>query len=956
MGKIHFINGQLQNPNPRMLKKVWLIVGAAWAFFSAFGQSPREQWVDSTFNTLAAHEKMGQLFVLRAAAPTNESEFNELAEKIKRFHPGGIELVSVPTQDLKIFVTRLMAISKVPLLIGVDENMELARADSLQTFPSHLNLAALRDTTLIDTVYQLAASWLAHQGVDYTTGLSVNLLHTSSQNAPSQNKIGDVPEQIQHRLARWTDALAGHNLFAVPEFETSDSILAMTKTDTARLNDLSPYFFLAMPQTRIVRTTGFQFQIRTENQLMPAARSGAFIKSVVRGQLKFQGLLQYVGNSSEDYISIFSAGNELIATDDIEARQLNGLTRILRKNKILKAQLDFAAKRLLGLKYDLRRKPASNREPWQWQQPEKRALFQAVFQDGITVVKNEKQWLPVRNLDFQKLALVNIGQPPSHDFEKLVRMHAPMPVVNIKQLPDTTHVRAQIGSANGLIVSVFDGGMSPTVVPWLHDVARDKNVAVCHFDGVAHLNRWAEFNALLAGYTAGPETQRASAQNLFGVQPGVGRLPISLPAHMEPTATIQTLPRFELAEPEAAGMDHHTLARIEPIVREAISNGATPGAQIVVARKGKVVYQKSFGTLTYGTSDPVTDSTLYDLASVTKVSATLQAVMFLHEKKLIDLNKKVSCYLPELKGTNKEDMILQDVLTHQAGLWPFLPFWASTMKDSVWLVDYYQGTASPDYPWPVSENLFARQSMKDSLWRWIIQSKVREKRARTPYDYRYSDMGFYMLQHLAEKLLNQPIEDFLSQNLYEPLGATTLGYLPRTRYSATRIAPTEQDKLFRKSLLVGYVHDQGAAMHGGVAGHAGLFGTALDLAKLGQLWLNKGTYGDTRFFAPETVDLFANRQFESSRRGLGWDKPVLNDWNSPTAVAASPYTFGHTGFTGTCVWVDPAFDLVYVFLSNRVHPDMTNNKLLNLNIRPRIQEVIYQSMFNYSLYHPTARN
>jgi beta-N-acetylhexosaminidase len=240
--------------------------------------------------------------------------------------------------------------------------------------------------------------------------------------------------------------------------------------------------------------------------------------------------------------------------------------------------------------------------------------------------------------------------------------------------------------------------------------------------------------------------------------------------------------------------------------------------------------------------------------------------------------------------------------------------------------------------------------MKDSLWQWIIKAKVREKPARTVFDYRYSDMGFYILQHLAEKLLNQPMQDFLDQNLYEPLGAYTLGYLPLTKFPATQIAPTEDDKLFRKKLLTGYVHDQGAAMHGNIAGHAGLFGDANDLAKLGQMLLQRGNYGGQQFYKPETVDYFIGKQYETSRRGLGWDKPTVSDWAGPTTLYASPKTFGHTGFTGTCIWVDPEFNLVFVYLSNRVYPDMTNNKLLNANIRPRIQEVIYKAMFNYRQY------
>ena len=339
--------------------------------------------------------------------------------------------------------------------------------------------------------------------------------------------------------------------------------------------------------------------------------------------------------------------------------------------------------------------------------------------------------------------------------------------------------------------------------------------------------------------------------------------------------------------------------------------------------------------------------TIYDLASVTKVTATLQAVMFMQEHGLIDVNKKASVYLPELKDSNKKDFLIKDILTHQAGLWPFLPFWAQTMKDSTFMTSYYSTVASEDYPYPVATDLFASKSMKDSLWQWIIKAKIREKPARTPFDYRYSDMGFYVLQHLAEKILNQPMQDFLEQNLYEPLGAYTTGYLPLQKFASWQIAPTEDDKLFRKKLLTGYVHDQGAAMHGGIAGHAGLFSTANDLAKLGQLWLQRGQYAGHSYYKPETIDLFTTKQFEDSRRGLGWDKPPASDWSGPTSMFASSKTFGHTGFTGTCIWVDPEFNLVYIFFSNRVHPDMNNNKLLNASIRPRIQELVYQAIFNY---------
>jgi CubicO group peptidase (beta-lactamase class C family) len=456
------------------------------------------------------------------------------------------------------------------------------------------------------------------------------------------------------------------------------------------------------------------------------------------------------------------------------------------------------------------------------------------------------------------------------------------------------------------------------------------------------------FNTVVEGYDAGP-MGHILPQTIFGAIAADGMLPLTVGGYTSGSGDVlPDLQRLGYSYPEDVEMDSRVLEKIGEIAQEAITMEATPGCYVLVARKGKVVYEKAFGHLTYGdTLAPVTDKTIYDLASVTKVAATLQAVMFLYDRGMIDIYRKASYYLPRLRNSNKRDFTLKDILTHQAGLWPFLPFWAQTMKSGHYLPNYYDTVASIRFPYLVAEGLYASAAMRDSVWSWIVTSRIRDKPVRTPYDYRYSDMGFYILHHLSESMLNQPMEDFLQQNLYEPLGATSTGYLPLRRFPKTMIAPTERDSLFRKRLLIGTVHDQGAAMLGGVAGHAGLFSNANDLAKLAQMLLQEGYYGGIRYYRPETVRLFTRKQFDTSRRGLGWDKGAQSEWSSPTSLYASPATFGHTGFTGTCVWVDPEFDLVYIFLSNRVYPKMTNNKLLSLNIRSRIQDVIYQSIFSY---------
>lgn len=646
----------------------------------------------------------------------------------------------------------------------------------------------------------------------------------------------------------------------------------------------------------------------------------------------------------------------LISSKNIDAA-IKAIAKAIKKDKILAARLEMSVRKILSLKYDAglwsNRLIDTDNLMARLHTPEAALLKLKMAEAAITVVRNDLGLIPIQKIDDRSFASVSFGDGIKNEFTHFLSKYDGFRHYSVATPADTVGLYATLQDKDVIVIGLF-----PNSSPWLSAISRLINrlprerVIVCSFGDAMDLRYFKSIPTWIASYSGEGRISQATAEVIFGGIGAQGKLPLAIADSLATTTGFKTgtMGRLSYSLPEDAGMNSTTLKRIESIAQEAISIGATPGCHVLVAKDGKVVYEKSFGSLTYDKKIPVSDETIYDLASVTKVSATLQTVVYMVEKGLIDVNKKASVYLPELKGSNKEDFIIKDILTHQAGLWPYLPFWTETVKDTVITKKYYGHAASEEFPFPVAENLFAVKSMKDSLWQWIIKSKIREKPSRTAYDYRYSDMGFYMMQHLAEKMLGQPIEDFLQKNMYKPLGASTLGYLPLRKFPVTQIAPTEKDTLFRKSLLIGYVHDQGAAMHGGIAGHAGLFSDANDLAKLCQMWLNKGRYGGIQFFKPETIDFFTAKQYSDSRRGLGWDKPIASDWtNSPVSMYASAKTFGHTGFTGTCIWMDPEFNLVYIFLSNRVNPDMNNNKIANF--RPRIQEVIYQSIFTYCKNH-----
>jgi CubicO group peptidase (beta-lactamase class C family) len=393
--------------------------------------------------------------------------------------------------------------------------------------------------------------------------------------------------------------------------------------------------------------------------------------------------------------------------------------------------------------------------------------------------------------------------------------------------------------------------------------------------------------------------------------------------------------------PESVGVNGEKLDKIDGVVAEMIASKAAPGARVLVAKAGTVIFDRSYGHLDYEKSAPVTSETVYDLASVTKVAATTLAAMFLHSRGELDLNKTLGDYLPELKTTNKGGILLSNLLAHEAGLKAFIPHYTKTLSSGKWNPSYYKDSISAGYILPVSNEMYAQTTLRDSLWKWTVESELLPK----PYGYVYSDLTMYFMQAVIERIVNQPLDEFVAHNFYAPLGLQTLTFKPFEKIPLAQIAPTENDLTFRGRQIQGYVHDPGAAMYGGVAGHAGLFGTAQDLAVVFQLLLNKGSYGDVHLLKPETIAAFTKRQSKLSRRGWGWDKPEPEKGKGGSAGKLAPKsTFGHTGFTGTCVWADPENELTYIFLSNRVYPSATNNTLLDLGIRTKIHDLIYEAM------------
>jgi beta-N-acetylhexosaminidase len=942
---------------------------------SSFAQPSRDQWVDSVFNAMSFEEKVGQLFLIRISSGFNDPEtIDDLESKIKNNKIGGVLYSGPLSLKLHNVTRRLQSSSGIPLLMGLNGNSDWpVQIDSALVLPSPLAQSALANDSLI----YFAAKEIGRQMK--LTGLHMNFIPVNSEKELRRLSYGEDQHLATVKTLLWMKGLQSENIgtcakyFPIKGLRVTDVQKGLPTVQLTQDSILSlPFDVLFRNGVGGVMPAAGEFPlfyesktIAKKNKYSGAALSSAFTGSLIRRQHAFTGLIfvdvpgmisasdKFSAGSAE--VFAFQAGNDVLITTPNMNAAVRKLKKLIRKEKKYAQQLEQSVRKILAFKFDAgvtNRRHVSDKMLTELMRTEAaKKLQQTLYHSAVTVARNERSILPIRSLEDKKFfVFMPEDSLKGLLFSKYISKYTS---TTIRTLSEKTaiHFGDTAGNQKVIIAALFPETSESTLLALLN-LAKEpdslREVIVCDFGNIAFRKYAHEFSSVITAYDNDPYFLKTVPQNVFGALPSSGVLPISFGGIARGTSfQTEKINRLSYSFPEDVGIDPKSLEKIELIAREAIENKATPGCNVIVARDGKVIYEKSFGHLTYEKQSPVTEETLYDLASVTKVAATLQSVMFMYDRGLININRKASYYLPELKNSNKKDFTLIDILTHQSGLWPFLLFWPQTMADTTITKYYYSTKASDDYPFLVSENLYASKVMKDSLWTWIVKAKIREKAPRTPFDFRYSDMGFYILQHLAETVLNQPLEDFVGQNLYEPLGASSMGFLPLRRFPAKQIAPTENDVLFRKSLLVGVVHDQGAAMHGGTAGHAGLFGSATDLMKLGQMLLQEGTYGGVRYYKPETVRLFSQKQFATNRRGLGWEKPAVGSFQTPTSIWASPKTYGHTGFTGTCIWIDPEFNLVYVFLSNRVHPDMTNNKLLNSNIRSRIQDVIYQSIFEY---------
>ncbi|MCX6268411.1 MAG: serine hydrolase, partial [Bacteroidetes bacterium] len=799
--------------------------------------------------------------------------------------------------------------------------------------------------------------------------------------------FGENRERVTHKSSLYMKGMQDQGIMATAKHfpghgdTDSDSHLTLPVINHSlqRLDSIELYPFRALIREGVlgVMVAHLYLPCLDSAKNTPATLSKNVITGLLKERLGFSG---YVFTDALDMrgvtkyykpgeieVKALEAGNDVLLLPQHVDVAIQGIKTAIDSNWLSDTLLEVKCKRILALKLKLGLKhPALinlNNLIEDLNPPAAETLREKMVKSSITLIKNDLQLIPLTGLDHRKLAVLTIGDSLPNLFQTTLNRYDSLAVFNVprhfeKRFSDSIFNRVTacdivIIAIHGITSNASDTfGLTRDMIRLIDTVTWVNRSILALFGTPYSLERLPNLNkteAILVAYQDNPSTEIAAAEVIFGGIGAQGKLPVSSATFRCNAGDDTEKTRLEFVLPEEIGIPGHALDEIDSIAVQGINSHAYPGCQILLAKNGKIFYEKAFGHPRYEDTAKVTMQHIYDLASVTKIVATTLAIMKLYDQGKVNPNDTLGKYLPILKGSNKSGLVIRDVMAHQAGLQDWIPFYKATILNGQPDPAIYQPVQSPEFPARVAHNLYIRAGYTDTVLNRLIASPIRASR-----DYKYSDLGFYLLRLIVEQISRQPFDQYLDATFYRPLGLTSIGFKPgvNSRHTLAQLIPTEYDDEFRKQLVWGDVHDPGAAMLGGVSGHAGLFSNAPDLAVIMQMLLQEGSYGGKQYISPATIREFTRVQFpgKGNRRALGFDKPALNpNLDGPTCKSASRQSFGHSGFTGTYVWTDPANGLTYIFLSNRVYPSAANQKLSEMNIRTHIHQAAYDVLQRYQI-------
>lgn len=933
-------------------------------------------WVDSIYNQFSFEEKVGQLFMVAAYSNKDEAHNKSIDKLVEEYKIGGlIFFQGGPVRQAKL-TNRYQAKAKVPLFIGIDAEWGLSmRLDSTYRYPWNMTLGAVQDMKLIEKAGNQMAKQSKRMGIHFNFAPVVDI-NTNPKNPIIGNRsFGETKENVTTRAIALMKGLQDEGVYATAKHfpghgdTSTDShhTLPVVNFDRNRLDDveLFPYKELIKNGLASVMVAHLNVPSLEPRANYPTSISYPVVTDILKNELQFEGLiftdaLNMKGASNfkkpgDIDLEAFLAGNDVLLFAENVPVAIKKFKEAFDKGILTEERLMYSVKKILSFKYKAN---LNNYQPivldnlyQDLNAVEFDALNYKLYENAITVLKNQDKLIPVSTIEKEKIAYIKLGNDASDTFLANLRNYASISEITNKNL-DSVLVALQDYTKVIIGYHKQDGAwrnhnLNFKEMLWINQIAKQNDVILTCFTkpySLTNLKNFEDIETIVLAYQNNDIAQTITPQIIFGAMGAKGKLPVSIDDEFKVNEGIETLEikRLGFSIPENVGMNSKILTKIDSIANYAVSKRITPGIQVVVARKGKVIYQKSFGNHTYESNEKVKNTDLYDIASLTKIVATLPNLMQEFDKGHLTLETKLRTMLPVAKHSNKANATVLDMLTHQARFQPWIPFYKATL-DSLNRPStlFYRSVYSPEFPIHVAEKLYLRKDYNDTIVKTILESELLPKK-----QYKYSDFSFILFKEYLEYHNKKSLEDLALANFYEPLGANSIMYNPLQKVHSSRVIPTEMDTYFRHQLVQGYVHDMAAAMQGGISGHAGLFANALDVAKVMQMYLQKGVYGGRTFFSEETFTTFNTCYFceDGNRRGVGFDKPQLGT-EGPTCGCVSLTSFGHTGFTGTMTWADPEKEIVYVFLSNRTYPDSNAvNKLSKENIRENIQRIIYEAI------------
>jgi beta-N-acetylhexosaminidase len=966
-------------------------------------------WVDSVMATLTPEQRIAQMIMVAAYSNQNPDNEAMVMKLIRENGIGGVVFFQGTPYRQAVLTNRYQAASRVPLLVAMDAEWGPAmRLDSTVRYPRQMMLGAIEDDRMLFDMGGQVAEQLKRLGVHINFAPVVDVNVNPRNPVINSRSFGDNRDNVTRKALFYMIGMENKGILTVAKHfpghgdtqTDSHEDMPVILQSRQRLDsiELYPYREMIAKGVSGILASHLELPAIEPRKKIPASLSPRVLDTLLRNELGFKGLIFTDAMNMKGITNFFKpveagelavlAGNDVLVMPGEVPDLIERVTRLIKRGKISQEDIDLHCRRILAAKYyaglHAYRPVDLNHLYSDLNKPEYRQLQRKLFGSALTVLQNHNNLVPLRHLDTLRTASLIFSRNNDSIFAQDLALYMPVKNYLVGRGGNAGDSLLQELKKHNLIIAGIQTddfranlqyGISDATIRFLDTLATLRPVVLVVFGNPYLLDRFRDpgrFASVILAYENAPEAQELASMLVFGATGASGHIPVTagLWKSNQSGIPVEAVGRLQFALPADAMMNEDTLNGISAVIADAIDKQALPGCEILVARKGKVVYYKAFGSQKYAYSRPVHRTDLYDLASVTKIVGTTTATMKLVDEGRLDITCPLSQYLPYLAATNKKDMVIRDVLVHQAGLVEFIQFYYSCLEPvfrgqslistkqtdinsimigrGAYMNRYTRYKAaivsdhwSPQFPLKVADNMYFVKSWTDTVFNGIAASPLRKKQ------YVYSDLGLMLIKQAIDTITRQPFQQYLDDTYYKKLGAGTLCFNPLERFPREVIAPTEDDHLFRKQQLQGYVHDPRAAMLGGIAGHAGLFANAMDLAKVLQMWLNRGEYGGDRFVEPATVDLFTKRQegYAVNRRGLGWDKPDP-DPAKPQPVCKGPslLSYGHTGFTGNMIWVDPAYDLIYIFLSNRVYPDAENTRITEMSVRTRVQQLVYNAM------------